>query len=146
MVVQYVRQKQINALYIQQKTYKNYHSIREDTMTKIMATYIRNTNETFISMFRALAYSWDISFVIIMSIANTWRKMNKIYRYNQRYRMHTISISVDGEQEHKCFPEARFGPCSRKNLISKSYYQSTGLTRFTAKHCCSYFRRAKRHI
>ena len=31
-----------------------------------------------------------------MSITNTWRKVNKIYHDNQRYRMHTISMSVDG--------------------------------------------------
>ena len=31
-----------------------------------------------------------------MSTTNTLRKMNKIYHDNQRYRMHTISMSVEG--------------------------------------------------
>ena len=43
-------QKQINVLNIQQETYTNYHYIREDTMTKIIATHVRNTNETFIGI------------------------------------------------------------------------------------------------
>ena len=43
--------KQINALYIQQKTDRNYDCVREDTMPKIIAIHIRNINETFIGIF-----------------------------------------------------------------------------------------------
>ena len=50
--------------YIQQKTYKNYHYIRKDTIL-IFAIQMRHS----------LAYSWAyhyyMSFVIIMSITNT---------------------------------------------------------------------------
>ena len=51
--------------------------IREDALTKIIATHIRNINETFIGIFM-----------------NKF-KMNKFYHYDRRYRMHTISVSVD---------------------------------------------------
>ena len=55
-------QKQINVLYVQQKTYKNYHYIREDTMIKIIATNIRNTNETFISIFMGIPLGYIVSY------------------------------------------------------------------------------------
>ena len=36
------------------KTYKNYHYIRKNTMTKSIATHIRNINETFIGIFMGI--------------------------------------------------------------------------------------------
>ena len=62
-------------------------------MTNIIATHIRNINEAFIGIFMSAQLGYI--FIIIMVIAYTSRKMNKIYHDNQRYRMHTISMSVD---------------------------------------------------
>ena len=64
-------------------------------MTIIIATDIRNTNETFIGIFMSIPLGYIV--IIIMGITNTWWKMSKKYHDNQRYRMHTISMSVDGE-------------------------------------------------
>ena len=44
------------------KTYKNYHFIREDTMTKIISTYIRNTNETFIGIYIGMSLGYIVCY------------------------------------------------------------------------------------
>ena len=44
------------------KTYKNYHYIREDTMTKIIAIHIRNTNEAFIGIFMGIQLGYIVCY------------------------------------------------------------------------------------
>ena len=56
---------QINALYIQQKTYENYCFNREDTIPKSIATQIYNRNETFIGIFTIARISIYLQHVII---------------------------------------------------------------------------------
>ena len=53
---------------------------------QIIATHTRNINENI--------YQLGYIFFILMTMTNIWWK-NKIYYDNQRYRMHTMSISVD---------------------------------------------------